>query len=116
MTMAHRTGGVFIANWHFADWLPFLLQEGGTVIDLDTGKIGLEEPAGIRALTAWDEAWERARHLALWSQCLAGGLARLDKPLAKWDEFLAVLQVHAGRLVKRHPNAARYPESHTAFA
>ncbi len=45
----------FIANWHFPDWLPFLLQEGGTVIDLDTGKIGLEEPASIRALTVWDE-------------------------------------------------------------
>ena len=45
----------FIANWHFPDWLPFLLQEGGTIIDLDTGKIGLEDPASIRALTAWDE-------------------------------------------------------------
>ena len=45
----------YIANWHFPDWLPFLLQEGGTVIDLDTGKIGLEDPASIRALTAWDE-------------------------------------------------------------
>ncbi len=43
------------ANWDFPDWLPFLLQEGGEIVDLDTGVIRLEGPASIRALTAWDE-------------------------------------------------------------
>lgn len=45
----------FTANWDFPSWLPFLLQEGGEVVDLDTGVIRLEGPAAIRALTAWDE-------------------------------------------------------------
>lgn len=45
----------FTANWDFPDWLPFLLQEGGEIVDLDTGVIHLEGPATIRALTAWDE-------------------------------------------------------------
>jgi len=43
------------ANWEFPDWLPFLLQEGGEIVDLDSGVIRLEGPATIRALTAWDE-------------------------------------------------------------
>ena len=43
------------ANWDFPDWLPFLLQEGGEIVDLDTGVIHLEGAAAIRALTAWDE-------------------------------------------------------------
>lgn len=45
----------FTANWDFPDWLPFLLQEGGEIVDLDTGVIRLEESAAIRALTTWDE-------------------------------------------------------------
>lgn len=45
----------FTSNWDFPDWLPFLLQEGGEVVDLDTGVIRLEGSAAIRALTAWDE-------------------------------------------------------------
>ena len=45
----------FSANWDFPDWLPLLLQEGGEVIDLGTGEIGMDGPASIRALTAWDE-------------------------------------------------------------
>lgn len=43
------------ANWDFPDWLPFLLQEGGEIVDLDSGVIRLEGPAAIHALTAWDE-------------------------------------------------------------
>ena len=43
------------ANWDFPDWLPFLLQEGGEIVDLDSGVIHLEGPAAERALTAWDE-------------------------------------------------------------
>ena len=45
----------FTANWDFPGWLPFLLQEGGEIVDLDSGVIRLEGPAAIRALTAWDE-------------------------------------------------------------
>lgn len=50
-----------INRWGFAslgwipDWLPLLMQEGGTVVDLDTGKIDIDEPAAFRALSAWDE-------------------------------------------------------------
>lgn len=43
------------ANWHFPDWEPFLLQEGGEIIDLDTDLISIEGTATERALTAWDE-------------------------------------------------------------
>ena len=43
------------ANWDFPDWLPFLLQEGGEIVDLGTGVIHLDGPAALRALTAWDE-------------------------------------------------------------
>ena len=32
-----------------------MLQEGGTVADLDTGEIGMDAPASVRGLTAWDE-------------------------------------------------------------
>ena len=45
----------FTGNWDFPDWLPLLLQEGGQVIDLDTGRIDMDQPASIRTLTAWDE-------------------------------------------------------------
>ncbi len=45
----------FAANWDFPDWLPLLLQEGGEVVDLDTGRIEMDAPASARALTAWDE-------------------------------------------------------------
>jgi hypothetical protein len=45
----------FTENWDFPGWLPFLLQEGGEIVDLDSGVIRLEGPAAIRALTAWDE-------------------------------------------------------------
>ncbi|MCY4436291.1 MAG: extracellular solute-binding protein [Chloroflexi bacterium] len=45
----------FVAAAYFPDWLPLLLQEGGTVADLDMGKIGMDEPASLRALSAWDE-------------------------------------------------------------
>lgn len=45
----------FSATWDFPDWLPFLLQEGGEIVDLDTGRIGMDGPASVSALTAWDE-------------------------------------------------------------
>ncbi|MDE2839679.1 MAG: extracellular solute-binding protein, partial [Chloroflexota bacterium] len=45
----------FSLNWDFPDWEPLLLQEGGEIIDLDTGLISIEGPATERALTAWDE-------------------------------------------------------------
>lgn len=45
----------FMAPGHFPDWLVFLQQEGVTVADLDTGQVGMDDPATIRALTAWDE-------------------------------------------------------------
>ena len=45
----------FIGNWFFPDWEPLLLQEGGRVVDLDTGRIDMDQPASMRALTAWDE-------------------------------------------------------------
>ena len=45
----------FMAPGHFPEWLVFLQQEGVTVADLDTGQVGMDDPATIRALTAWDE-------------------------------------------------------------
>ncbi len=48
-------------RWGFAslgwlpDWLPMLMQEGGMVADLNSGKIGIDDPATFRALSAWDE-------------------------------------------------------------
>lgn len=45
----------FSLNWDFPDWEPLLLQEGGEIIDLDTGLISIEGPETERALTAWDE-------------------------------------------------------------
>lgn len=45
----------FMAPGQFPEWLVFLQQEGVTVADLDTGQIGMDTPASIRALTAWDE-------------------------------------------------------------
>ena len=56
-----RNGDGTIDRWGFAaagffpDWLPFLLQEDVTIADLDTGEIGLGDPASLRALSAWDE-------------------------------------------------------------
>ena len=50
-----------IDRWGFAslgwfpDWLPLVMQEGGIVVDLNTGKIDMDEPATFRALSAWDE-------------------------------------------------------------
>ncbi len=45
----------FTANWDLPDWLPLLLQEGGEIVDLDSGDVGLGGPNAFRALTAWDE-------------------------------------------------------------
>ena len=45
----------FMAPGQFPEWLAFLQQEGGTAMDLDTGTVGMAEPASLRALTAWDE-------------------------------------------------------------
>ncbi len=45
----------FMAPGHFPEWLVFLHQEGDAVVDLDSGLIGMDSPASIRALTAWDE-------------------------------------------------------------
>lgn len=45
----------FMAPGQFPEWLALLQQEGGMAADLDTGMIGMGEPAGLRALTAWDE-------------------------------------------------------------
>lgn len=39
----------------FPDWLPLLMQEGSTVVDLDTGKIDMGDQASFDALSAWDE-------------------------------------------------------------
>lgn len=56
-----RDGDGVIDRWGFGlagmflEWLPLVLQEGGMVADLDTGSIGLENPAALRALNAWDE-------------------------------------------------------------
>ncbi len=56
-----RNGDGTIDRWGFAaasffpDWLPFLLQEDVTIADLETGEIGIEDPASLRALSAWDE-------------------------------------------------------------
>ena len=45
----------FMAPGHFPEWLVFLQQEDVIVADLDSGQIGMDGPASIRALTAWDE-------------------------------------------------------------
>ncbi len=45
----------FMAPGHFPEWLVFLQQEGVTVADLDTGQVSMDDPATMRALTAWDE-------------------------------------------------------------
>ena len=45
----------FMAPGHFPEWLVFLHQEDVAVVDLDTSQIGMDGPASIRALTAWDE-------------------------------------------------------------
>ncbi len=46
--------GFASVGW-FPDWLPLLMQEGGMGVDLNTGKIDMDEPAAFRALSAWDE-------------------------------------------------------------
>lgn len=45
----------FVAAAYFPDWLPFLLQEGGMVANLDSGEVGLDGKESLRALNAWDE-------------------------------------------------------------
>ncbi|MYB77354.1 MAG: extracellular solute-binding protein [Chloroflexi bacterium] len=45
----------FMAPGHFPEWLVFLHQQDVAVVDLDTSQIGMDGPASIRALTAWDE-------------------------------------------------------------
>lgn len=46
--------GFASVGW-FPDWLPLLMQEGGTIVDLDTGKIDMDDQASFEALSAWDE-------------------------------------------------------------
>jgi hypothetical protein len=45
----------FMPLGQFPEWLVFMLQEGDPVVDLDTGKVGLDGPASMRGLSAWDE-------------------------------------------------------------
>lgn len=45
----------FVAHGRFPEWTVFLLQEGVTVADLDSGQVNMEGPASIRALSTWDE-------------------------------------------------------------
>ncbi|MDE2929498.1 MAG: extracellular solute-binding protein [Chloroflexota bacterium] len=46
--------GFASAGW-YPDWLHLLMQEGGVGVDLNSGKIDMDEPAAFRALNAWDE-------------------------------------------------------------
>ena len=43
------------AEWSIPGWLPFVLQEGGDAVDLDTGEIKLTEPAAQRGIRFWQE-------------------------------------------------------------
>lgn len=43
------------AEWSIPGWLPFVLQEGGDAVDLDTGSIKLTEPAAQRGIRFWQE-------------------------------------------------------------
>jgi len=43
------------AEWSIPGWLPFVLQEGGDAVDLDTGTIKLTEPAAQRGIRFWQE-------------------------------------------------------------
>ncbi len=40
-------------EWSIPGWLPFILQEGGDVVDFDTGKVRIAERAAQRGLTFW---------------------------------------------------------------
>lgn len=43
------------AEWSIPGWLPFVLQEGGDAVDLDTGTIKITERPALRGLTFWQE-------------------------------------------------------------
>ena len=45
----------FMALGRFPEWVTFLLQEDVTIADLDSGQVGMEGPASVRALSAWDD-------------------------------------------------------------
>ena len=45
----------FMAPGFFPEWLPLVQQAGGSAADLDTGEIGMDAPASLTALRAWDE-------------------------------------------------------------
>ena len=42
-------------EWSIPGWLPFVLQEGGDAVDLDTGTIKLTEPAALRGIGFWQD-------------------------------------------------------------
>lgn len=46
--------GFASAGW-YPDWLHLLMQEGGVGVDLNSGKIDMNETVAFRALGAWDE-------------------------------------------------------------
>ncbi len=41
------------SEWSIPGWLPFVLQEGGDAVDLDTGTIKITERPALRGLTFW---------------------------------------------------------------
>ena len=43
------------SEWSIPGWLPFVLQEGGDAVDLDTGTIKITERPALRGLTFWQE-------------------------------------------------------------
>lgn len=45
----------FMALGRFPEWVTFLLQEDVAIANLDSGQVGMEGPASVRALSAWDD-------------------------------------------------------------
>ena len=47
------------AEWSVPGWLPFVLQEGGDAVDLDTGAIKITERPALRGLRFWQDIGRR---------------------------------------------------------
>ncbi len=43
------------SEWSIPGWLPFVLQEGGDAVDLDSGEIKLTERPALRGIRFWQE-------------------------------------------------------------
>jgi hypothetical protein len=43
------------AEWSIPGWLPYVLQEGGNAVDLDTGEIKITERAALRGIQFWQD-------------------------------------------------------------